>query len=116
MNPRYWIAGIVREQGKLFEGQTGRTDFGDRVDIRIDLAALTDNGHDALLRQKELLGKDLQGTVEADALRLRPIIVAAAQGFIPFSDQLFISSFGHRINVFNTKVQLYTVFYGGIGL
>ena len=59
MNPRYWIAGIVREQGKLFEGQAGRTDFGDRVDIRIDLAAFADNGHDALLRQKELLGKDL---------------------------------------------------------
>lgn len=57
MNLRYWIAGIVREQGKLFEGQTGRTDFGDRVDIRIDLAAFTYNGHDALLRQKELLGR-----------------------------------------------------------
>jgi hypothetical protein len=96
MNLRYWIAGIVREQGKLLEGQTGRTDFGDRVDIRIDLAAFTDNGHDALLRQKELFGEYLQGTVKADALRLRPIIVTAAQGFISFSDQLFVSSFGHK--------------------
>lgn len=110
MNPRYWIAGIVREQGKLLESQAGRTDFGDRVDIRIDLAAFTDNSHNALLRQKELLGKDLQGTVEADALRLRPIIVTAAQGFIPFFNQLFVSSFGHTFNVFNTKVQFYAVF------
>nr|DAX92101.1 MAG TPA: hypothetical protein [Caudoviricetes sp.] len=78
MNPRYWIAGVIREQGKLLVSQAGRTDFGDGSDIRIDLAAFADNGHDALLRQKKLLRKDLQGTVEADALRLRPIIVAAA--------------------------------------
>lgn len=83
------------KQLQLSGGETGLLYLRDRlhVDVLQLMASTADNGHDALLADKELLlGEYAQGIIETKTLLLRPIIVAAAKLLVTLPDEFLISA------------------------
>jgi len=83
------------KQLQLLRSETGLLYLRDRlhVDVLQLMAVTADNGHDALLADKELmLGEYAQGIIETKTLFLRPIIVAAAKLLVTLPDEFLISA------------------------
>lgn len=98
------------KQLQLLRGESGFLYLRDRIHVNVlQLMAVTaDNGHDALLADKELLlGEYAQGIIETKTLFLRPIIVAAAKLLVTLHDEFLISSSSRHALFLTAKVRFF---------